>query len=200
MPVTRRIIDHDEKLKDKLLDVRGPSPERLQRAGEQYIIGGDERSSVRVYHFLDTPLDRLYSRLARKASEDETTRLGVEYAALRKYQRLFVESGMIGSIGSVDPNRTYSPSPAGRSFLASTERQQDCRDEYRRAVIHLNRHPRWGMKQTIVVDNVVNHERSLVIAGFSIGGGKTESSAQERAERILRDAGRRLGIMWGMSK
>ncbi len=201
MTKPNRIIDFDLKISEKLLDVRGPSQERLDRAGQQYSIGGDERSGIRVVHFLDSPLERLYTRLSRSAgTENKIERLKAEYEALSKYRRLFVESGMIGSIGSVDPNRTYSPNPAGRSFLASTERQQDCRDEYRRAVIHLNRNPRWGHKQTIVVDNVVNNERPLVIAGFAIGGGKSPSSAQERAERILRDAGHRLAIMWGMTR
>lgn len=201
MPITKRVIDLDEKARDSMLDVRGPSPERLKRAGEQYNIGGDERSGIRVFHFLDSPLERLYTRLSRSAgTENKIERLKAEYEALSKYRRLFVESGMVGSIGSVDPNRTYSPNPAGRSFLASTERQQDMRDEYRRAVIHLNRSQRWGHKQTIVVDNVVNNEHSLVIAGFSIGGGRTPSSAQERAERILRDAGHRLSVLWGMAR
>lgn len=200
MNIPNRIIDFDQKLSEKLLDVRGPSQERLARSKGSFSIGGEDRGT-KIVHFLDSPLERLYTRLSRSAgTENKIARLKTEYEALSKYRRLFVESGMIGSIGSVDPNRTYSPSPAGRSFLASTERQQDMRDEYRKAVIHLNRHPRWGIKQTIVVDNVVNNERSLVIAGFSIGGGKTPSSAQERAERILRDAGYRLSVMWGMSR
>lgn len=199
MPLTRRIIDIDEKAREKLLDVRGPSQERIDQSSGQYDIGGSDRG-VKIVHFLDSPLERIYGRLARAAkTEDETTRLGIEYAALAKYRKLFVESGMVGSIGSVDPNRTYSPSPSGRSFLASTERQQDMRDEYRAAVIHLNNHPEWGIKQTIVVDNICCHERSLEIAGFAIGK-MSQRRAIVAAEEILRDAGHRLGKMWGMAR
>lgn len=197
MTKPNRIIDFDERISEKLLDVRGPSQERLERAGEHFSIGGQDRG-VRTYHFLDTPLDRMYARLAKLAkSENQIERLGVEYAALTKYNRLFVESGMVGSVGSVDPNRTYSPNPAGRSFLANTERQQNCRDEYRMAVIHLNNHETLGHKQTIVVDNVVNHENSLEVAGYSIGK-ESKTRAIVAAEAIIRDAGFRLANMWKM--
>lgn len=193
MGKAKRIIDYDELLKDSLIDVRGPTRERLERAGEHFSIGGQDRG-VRVIHALDTPLDCLYANLVRSAkTEDSLERLRVEYAALMKYYRLFVESGMVGSIGSVDPNRTYSPNPSGRTFLAGSERQQNIRDEYRMAVIHLNNSEEWGHKQTIVVDNVVCHERDPQIAGYCIG-----EHSVEVVESILRDAGYRLAKMWGM--
>jgi hypothetical protein len=145
-----------------------------------------------VYHFLDAPLDRLYGRLVRASrTENQTERLRAEYAALTKYHRLFVESGMVGSIGSVDPNRTYSPSPFGRTFLASTERQLDLRNDYTKAKIHL------GHKAGIVVDNVVCHGNSLEISGYCIGK-KSQRRAIEAAETILRISGYRLADMWKM--
>ena len=195
----KREINFDDKLKEAILDVRGPSKERINRAGGHAEVGDDLRGG-KVYHFLDSPLDRLYGRLVRGAkTENLVDRLRVEYAALTKYHRLFVESGMVGSVGSVDPNRTYSPNPSGRTFLAGSERQQNNRDEYRAAVIHLNRHPELGHKQTIVVDNVVCHETSLEIAGYSVGK-ESQRRAIEAAEMILRDAGWRLAVMWGMAR
>jgi hypothetical protein len=176
-----------------------PTPERIAIAAGNAVVG-DDRMGKRIYHFLDSPLDRLYSRLVKAAkTENQTERLRVEYAALTKYHRLFVESGMVGSIGSVDPNRTYSPNPSGRTFLAGSERQQNNRDEYRAATIHLNANPDWGHKQTIVVDNVVCHERTLEVAGYSVGK-ESPGWAHAFAEKVLRDAGWRLAVMWGMTR
>jgi hypothetical protein len=153
---------------------------------------GDDKMGRVVYHFLDAPLDRLYGRLVRASrTENQTERLRAEYAALTKYHRLFVESGLVGSIGSVDPNRTYSPSPFGRTFLASSERQFDIRNEYERAKNHLGHVPR------IVVDNVVCHGNSLEISGYCIGK-KSQRRAIEAAEMILRQAAYELADMWKM--
>lgn len=177
----------------------GPTKERLSIAQGSTSIG-DDKQGTRIYHMMDSPLDRLYSRLVRASkTENQTDRLRVEYAALTKYHRLFVESGMVGSIGSVDPNRTYSPNPSGRTFLAGSERQQNNRDEYRAAVIHLNNHEKWGHKQTIVVDNVVCNETTLEIAGYCVGK-ESPGWAHAFAEKVLRDAGWRLALHWGMRR
>jgi hypothetical protein len=177
----------------------GPTPERLRLAQGHASIGDDKMGGT-IIQFMDSPLDRAYSRLVRAAkTENQIDKLRVEYAALKKYYGLFIESGMIGSIGSVDPNRTYSPSPSGRTFLAGSERQQNIRDEYRAARIHLDNSEDYGQKQTIVLDNVVANEYSLEIAGYCVGA-ETAKEAAELAELILRDAGWRLGKMWGMVK
>ena len=171
----------------------GPTPERIARASGHASVGDDKMGGT-IIQFMDSPLDRVYSKLVKASrTENQIDKLRVEYAALKKYYTLFVESGMVGSIGSVDPNRTYSPSPSGRTFLAGSERQQNIRDEYRAAVIHLNNSP-WGHKQTIVVDNLVCSERDLEICGYSVG------MDTEAAELILRDAGWQLAKMWGMRK
>lgn len=186
----KREINFDERLIASQTDVRGPTQERLARASGQASIGGEDRG-VRIYHFLDTPLDRLYSRLVRcNKSNSQIDRMRAEYAALREYGRIFVESGMIGSIGAVDPNRTYSPSPSGRAFLAKTDRQLGDRDKlYFARSLTLNHH------QGIVVDNVVCNERSLEIAGYAIGK-ESKTRAIVAAERLLRDAGYSLARSW----
>jgi hypothetical protein len=191
----KRVIDLDRPD----CDVRGPTLERMAMAQGSAAVGDDKMGRV-VYQFLDSPLDRLYGRLVRAArTKDQTERLRIEYAALKKYHRLFVESGMVGSIGSVDPNRTYSPTSFGRTFLGGSERQCNDRDEYRAAVIHLNNHPKWGHKQAIVVDNVVCHENRLELAGYAIGK-DSANWAQKYSAKILRDAGWRLAKMWGMRR
>lgn len=192
-----REIDLDEQRKSRgsTLDVRGATLERLMLASGSVSVG-DDRMGGKVYRMMDSPLDGLYLRLVKAArTEDKIDRLRAEYAALDKYHRLFVESGLVGSIGSVDPNRTYSPTPFGRDFCGKTEKQCDQRDEFRRAVICLNNHEKWGHKQTIVVDNVVCAGLSLKIAGWSVGK-ESAGWAHEFAERVLRDAGWRLHVMW----
>ena len=173
-------------------DYRGATPERIRRAEGHIAVGSDKRGPSKNT-FLDSALDRVYARLVKAAkTENQIERLRVEYAALNKYHRLFVESGMVGSVGSVDFNRTYSPSPFGRTFLATTERQLDNREQYRRAQIHL------GHKPAIVVDNVVCNGNSLEVAGFSIGKG-SQRRAIAAAETMLRDAGFRLAAHWRMA-
>lgn len=184
----KRIIDLDRPEHD----VRGPTLERLERAGNHASVGDDKMGRV-LYQFLDSPLDRLYGRLVRASrTENQTERLRVEYAALKKYHRLFVESGMVGSVGSVDPNRTYSPNPVGRTFLGGSERQCNDRDEYRRAKICLGHLP------GIVVDNVVNHENSLDKAGNYVHGKNSQRRRIAAAEKILREAAFKLAEKWKM--
>lgn len=189
------IIDRDEEREKKrsLDDMRGPTQERLRMASAAFAVGDDKRGG-KIYQFLDSALDRLYGRLVRASrSESQIDLLRVEYAALSRYQRLFVESGMVGNIGSVDCNRTYSPSPFGRAFLAHSERQLDDRNAYWHARKKL------GHVSGIVVDNVVCHGNSLEIAGYAVGKG-SKTRAIKAAEQILRDAGYLLAVSWGMVK
>ena len=189
MAATKREINYDEAKEAARHDVRGPTPERLCKTAGYYDIGGVERSRT-IYHLVDTPLDRLYSRLVKAGKQID--RLRAEYAALREYSRIFVESGMIGSIGAVDPNRTYSPSPSGRAFLAKTDKQLSDRDK-----LHFARRVTLTHHQGIVVDNVVCNERSLEIAGYSVGK-ESKTRAIAFAEGLLREAGFALARSWKM--
>ena len=185
----KRVIDLDRPD----CDVRGPTLERMAMAQGSAAVGDDKMGRV-VYQFLDSPLDRLYGRLVRASrTENATERLRVEYAALKKYHRLFVESGMVGSVGSVDPNRTYSPNPVGRTFLGGSEKQCNDRDEYRRAKICLGHLP------GIVVDNVVCSENSLELAGNYVYGKNSQRRRIVAAEKILRQAAFKLAELWKMA-
>jgi hypothetical protein len=188
------VIDRDDERKKRgsLDDARGPTAERLGMSQRNYAVGDDKRGG-KVYHFMDDALSRLYARLVRVSkSESQTDQLGIEYAALRRYERHFVEGGMLGSLGSVDCNRTYSPSPSGRAHLAHTERQLGDRDAYWHARDFTLDHT-----QGIVVDNVVCHGNSLEVAGYCVGKG-SKTRAIKAAEEIIRDAGFALAISWGM--
>lgn len=185
-------IDRDAMREERMKpdDYRGATLERVQRA-QEHVSVGDDRMGARVYQFLDSPLDRLYARLSRAPKVPRAEKLGFEYAALRKYERLFVESGMIGSVGSIDFNRAYSPTPFGRSHTGSTERQCDDRLEYQRARYRL------GHKEGIVVDNFVCFGNSLEISGYCVGM-NSKTQAIRRAQDIVRDSGYELAVMWGM--
>jgi hypothetical protein len=187
MAAIKREINYDERANGA--DVRGPTHERLSQSQGGSSIGGEDRG-VRIYHMLDTPLDRLYSRLVKVGKQID--RLRAEYAALREYSRIFIESGMIGSVGAVDPNRTYSPNPSGRSFLSKTDKQLADRDK-----LHFARRVTLTHQQGIVVDNVVCNEHSLEIAGYSIGK-ESKTRAIAGAEAILREAGFSLARSWKM--
>jgi hypothetical protein len=188
-----KLIDRDAMRDARMKpdDYRGATSERMGMAQGHFSVG-DDKMGTKVIHLLDSPLNRTYTRLVRAAkTSDAIERLGAEYAALRKYARLFDESGMVGSVGSVDFNRTYSPSPFGRTFLPASERQCDDRLEYHRATNHLSHQAR------IVVDNVCCHENSLELSGYCIGKG-SKTRAITAAEMILRDSGYRLAEMWKM--
>jgi hypothetical protein len=60
----------------------GPTPERLRIASGHYHVG-DDKQGTRIYHFHDSTLDRLYSRLTKRAGryQDEQLRSGIRCAA-----------------------------------------------------------------------------------------------------------------------
>ena len=141
--------------------------------------------------YRDSTLDRTYGGLVRASTTDaEDQRLRVEYAALERCYRVYVSSGMIGSIGSVNLDRVDDNfSYFNRSHLAKTERQIADRAAYRRANLALTD------KQRIVVDLVVCKDQSLELAGYAIEK-KSKRRAIIAARHNLRDAGYRLAELW----
>jgi hypothetical protein len=111
----------------------GPTAERLAKAENHYAKGDDKRGNV-VYQFHDSPLDRLYSRLAKQAkslgSQDGLRR---EYTALTKYRHHWRAAGLQDSIGSADLNRVFASDPGSMSGMAKTEGQAHHRKQYRLA-------------------------------------------------------------------
>lgn len=170
----------------------GPTAERLAKAENHYAKGDDKRGNV-VYQFHDSPLDRLYSRLAKQAkslgSQDGLRR---EYTALTKYRHHWRAAGLQDSIGSADLNRVFASDPGSMSGMAKTEGQAHHRKQYRDAVDEI------GWKPHIVVDNIVCAETSIESAGWSIGY-NSRTQARDCAEEMLRDSARKLARLWGIS-
>jgi hypothetical protein len=143
--------------------------------------------------YRNSTLDRTYGGLVKASTTDaEDQQLRVEYAALERCYRVYVSSGMIGCIGSVNPDRVVDNSSRfNRSHMAKTERQIADRAAYRRANLALTD------KQRIVVDLVVCKGQSLELAGYAIEK-KSKRRAIIAARLNLRDAGYRLAELWGM--
>lgn len=180
----------------------GPTVQRLAIAQGNVSIG-DDKQGTRIYHFHDTPLDRLYSRLVRRAGSYQEQQIRREYIALQKYKNHWFAAGLECALGSADLNRVFASDPGSMSGMAKTERQAHHRQEYRAARKEI------GHKPGIVLDNIVCAELSLEMAGASIGygsyykaGRKSYASpyrAREEATKLLREAGAKLAQFWGIS-
>lgn len=166
----------------------GPTAERLILSDGHVDIGDDQQGGRR-YTFLDTSLDRIYSRLSKASPRWMQDQLRVEYAALNRFYTVYVTSGLIGSCGSIDLNGQGGS--GRRSFLAATERQVSARNAYRAATSSLN------LLESIVVHNVICHDASLETAGRAIGK-KSKTRAIERAGELLRDAGFKMANLWAL--
>jgi hypothetical protein len=189
VPATKKGAENPEYVRS-IFD--GPTAERLQKAQGAFTIG-DDKQGTRIYHFHDSTLDRLYSRLARQAKgRGEEDGIRQEYAALLKYRVHWHNGGLEPSIGSVDLNRIFASDPASMSGMPKSERQAFHRQMYRKAVEEL------GWKERILLENVVCAEQELKIAGWSIGRFVTRRDAREGAQKILRECARRLAKLWGI--
>src|SRR6185312_3998806 len=124
----KRVIDLDRPEHD----VRGPTLERLGKAGGSFDIG-DDQQGTRIYFFKDTPLQRFYGRLKSRAGTRETDDLTREYTALMKYRHHWYHAGLEATVGSVDLNRVFSSDPSNMSGMAKSERQFFHRQAHRAA-------------------------------------------------------------------
>jgi hypothetical protein len=171
----------------------GPTAERLAKA-QGHVSIGDDKQGTRIYHFHDNPLDRMYGRLTRQArGASAEAGLRLEYLALTKYRHHWHAAGLQASIGSVDLDRVFASDPTSMSGMAKTESQAHHRRQYREAVEHI------GWKPHIVVDNIVCAGTSIEQAGWAIGSFTSRTSARDGAEQMLRESGRKLARLWGIS-
>jgi hypothetical protein len=161
----------------------GPTAERIAKAEKHFTVGDDKRGT-RVYHFLDSPLDRLYGRLAKGAKrrgEEEAIRS--EYTALVKYRHHWHASGLETSPKSVDLDRVFSVDPSGMSGMAKSERQAFHRQMHRKAAEKL------GHSVAILLDNFICYEwDSEIASGLS----------PYLFRKTIRDAARTLAKLWGV--
>ena len=143
-----------------------PTQERIAKAGNFFVVG-DDQQGTRIYHFRDTPLNRLYSRMGTAdKSEASKRQLSIEQLALQKYRNHWYYAGLEASLSSVDPGRTYASDPSNFSGMAKSERQvahrQVCRNAYKameRALGAMEAH-----KMFILLDNFVCYEHDRGIA------------------------------------
>ncbi|MDB5607807.1 MAG: hypothetical protein JWP25_4707 [Bradyrhizobium sp.] len=178
----KREIDFDAK---KGADVRGPTPERLSKAGDAFVVGGEDRG-VKIYYFADSPVQRLYARLRLRAGQRETEDLTKEYVALQKYRHHWYHAGLEAPLPSVDLNRVFASDPSNMVGMAKSERQADHRSKYRAAVEKV------GHKPHILLENFVCYEHPLNVACHTIG------YSMFRARRMVRDTAAELAQFWGI--
>jgi len=174
----------------------GPTAERLLKAQGGYSIG-DDKQGTRIYHFHDAPLERLYSRLVKRASSYQEQQIRKEYIALQKFKNHWAAAGLQAPLGSADLGRIFASDPTSMSGMAKTERQAYHRTQFRAAVQEM------GLVSSLIVQNFVCYEYSIeesgLLAGFkSRSPERSRRYAGEMAERRVRDSGDKLSSLWGV--
>jgi hypothetical protein len=187
-PATKRGRPNPEYLRSVF---EGPTAERLAKAESHFTIG-DDKQGTRIYHFHDSALDRLYSRLTKAAkTQVEEEKLRSEYIALQRYKHHWHHAGLQSSLSSMTLDRIFAPDPGAMSGMAKSEKQAHHRQQWRAARDLLGHQP------GIVVDNIVCADQSIEVTGYAIGY-ETRTSARDNAERILRESARKLAKLWGV--
>jgi hypothetical protein len=131
--------------------MNGPTAERVAKATGDYVVG-DDRQGTKIYHFLDTPLMRLYKRLGIEDKSDaEQEQLRKEFVALMKYRDHWYYAGMDAKIGSVELDRVQNSS-AG---VDGSERRAHHVIAYRRAAKKL------GLWHSHVVEHIACLDRPI---------------------------------------
>ena len=160
-------------------DSAGPTPERLQHAGEFFSVVGRARSTRKIT-MLDDALGKALVR--RNVSPPE-------YSALKKYALHWLAGGLQGHLNSIDLNRILAFDPGSMSGLAKTERQADHRRLYHSARECI------GTRPAFVADCIACFDFSLADVGLKLGY-RSRWRGRSKASEILSDAGYRLGKFW----
>ncbi len=180
-----------------VLDLTGPTPERLMQAGvtvamqlgtrRVQIIGPRRDRPVGddgVVRLQEAPLDRLHTRGRLDGDPDTDRALYEAGKALRHHHYL----GGLDAIAANDLNRSGGGSPA--NMLPMTERQQSHRDELRRAAAAL--HPDdWA-----TTFDIVCREMTLEEAGRRAGYGEKHAAGAVALDRLRRGL-IQLAALWG---
>jgi hypothetical protein len=157
------------------------TPERLAKAHGNYVVG-DDKQGVQVYHFLDTPLLRLYKRLGVEDRSDAATdQLRREFVALMKYRDHWYYAGLEGKSGSAELDRVQS----SKGGLEESEKRVHHIVAYRRAARLL------GMWHSHVVEHIACLDRpSSQCSAFGL------QVSPYRFRKMLREAGAKLAADW----
>jgi hypothetical protein len=179
----RRLKVNRKVIPDPLDDYRGPTPERLRHAGGAVEVGRDQRGiPTGIRTMRDAPIERA---LARGAISQ------VQYDAAVRYRRNWYQSGLAGSLQSIDPNRVYASDCTSYGHFARSEAQQHFRDERYAAVKCV------GLLSAAILDEVVCCEVSLKKLGEKFGW-KSGARGIEAVEKLVSDSLDRLAKLWGM--
>lgn len=156
-------------------DTAGPTPERIQHAGQFFAVAGNAKSTRKIT-MLDDALGRAWVRRNISA---------IEYSALKKYALHWLAGGLQSHLGSVDLNRILAFDPGTMNGLCKTEAQADHRRAYWSAREQLGTRPAW------VADQVACYDSSLASVGTMLGY-RTVWRGRAKVVEILSDAGYRL--------
>jgi hypothetical protein len=157
------------------------TPERLAKAQGNYVVG-DDKQGIQVYHFLDTPLLRLYKRLGVEDKSDAATdQLRREFVALMKYRDHWYYAGLEGKSGAAELDRVQS----SKGGLEESEKRAHHVIAYRRAARLL------GMWNSHVVEHIACLDRpASQCSAFGI------QISSYRFRKMLRAAAAKLAADW----
>ena len=173
----KREINFDEKT---ALDVRGPTAERLEKANQGFVIGGEERGT-RIYFIELRPI----SAMLKAAQID-----GRQFSALDKFHKHWFNAKLGGGCRSVDFNRVYAPDPF--DYLDASERQWANRREYNRAYDML------AFQERIIATNLILSETMTAEqCGYGLGY-RSPYRARSAAVEVIRRMADRWIDLWGM--
>lgn len=154
-----------------------PTPERMAKAGEFYVVGGDGRVTMR-----DGMIDRIRKRGVITERQAE---------AGRRYRLYWYHAGLEPGPNGVDPNRIYAPDHTGMRLMAQSERQAEYRQRYRQAARHI------GLRMSRLMEHIACEDATLEEAGRKILGWGNKAQAIAAATEMFRDATDRLADLWG---
>lgn len=157
----------------------GPTPERLAKADEHFVVGDDQRGG-KVYTFQDDVLERARKRQVIDARQ---------YAAICKFRHHWHHGGLEPTVGSVDLNRVFAPDLGSFSGMAKSERQAFHRQQYRIAVQKL------GMRLSSVVEKIACMDRKVEDVGRELGWAHP-LQARASASEMLITGGDILADLW----
>ena len=166
----------------------GPTAERLFKSDGYVSVGG----GTRVYHMLDSVLDRTYADLQAKHGTAEQDELRAEYSAQKKLLDKYIAGALMGTVGSVDVESAAFAGGEGRDHAAKTDYQVAARFAFHSAKGQLSPY------QWRVVEYVVLLDESLIQAGFNVLGCRARTRAFEKARTVLRGSGEALAKHWGI--
>lgn len=153
-----------------------PTPERMAKAGEFYVVGGDGRVIMR-----DSVIERAHKTGKITARQLE---------AARRYRLYWHHAGLEPGPHGVDFNRVYAPDHTGMRLMAQSERQAEYRQQYRRAVQCL------GLRISRLVEKIACEDATFEDAGRAILGWTSKPQAISAAVELFREGCDRLADFW----